>query len=48
LAIKNSIDEVEKMLRTPDEWRSAGLDNAGIAESSDDLEQSEKWLERAI
>jgi hypothetical protein len=48
LAIKNSIVKVENMLRAPDEWRSAGLNNAVIAESSDDLEESEKWLERAI
>jgi hypothetical protein len=41
LAIKNSIDEVEKMLRAPDNSNQ-------LAESSDDLEESEKWLERAI
>jgi len=32
----------------PDEWRSAGLDNAIMAESTDDLEESEKWLDRAV
>lgn len=28
LAVKSNVDNVEKMTRTPDEWRSAGLDNA--------------------
>jgi hypothetical protein len=36
------------MVRTPDEWRSAGLDNAVMAEASEDLSASESWLEKAI
>jgi len=35
------------MVRMPDEWRSAGLDNAIMAESSDDLMDSVKWLDRS-
>ena len=48
LAVKSSVDNVEKMVRTPDEWRSAGLDNAVMAEASEDLSESESWLEKAI
>jgi hypothetical protein len=48
LAVKNSVDNVEKMTRTPDEWRSAGLDNAIMAETCDDLEGAEGWLEKAL
>jgi hypothetical protein len=48
LAVKSSVENVEKMVRTPDEWRSAGLDNAVMAESSEDLSVSEGWLEKAI
>jgi hypothetical protein len=48
LAIKSSIDSVEKMVRTPDEWRSAGLDNAAMADTCDDLEKAEGWLEKAV
>ena len=48
LAVKSSADNVEKMVRTPDEWRSAGLDNAVMAEASEDLSESESWLEKAI
>jgi hypothetical protein len=47
LAVKSSVYDVEKMVRTPDEWRSAGLDNAVMAESSEDLSKSESWLEKA-
>jgi hypothetical protein len=48
LAVKNSVDNVETMTRTPDEWRSAGLDNAIMAESCDDLEEADGWLEKAL
>ena len=48
LAVKSSVENVEKMVRTPDEWRSAGLDNAVMAESSEDLSVSVSWLEKAI
>ena len=39
---------LDKMVRTPDEWRSAGLDNAIMAESAQDLSETETWLERAL
>ena len=48
LAVKSSVENVETMERTPDEWRSAGLDNAAMAESSEELYDSEGWLEKAI
>ena len=48
LAVKNSVENVEKMVRTPDEWRSAGLDNAIMAESAQDLSEAESWLDRAL
>lgn len=48
MAVKSSVDNVKKMVRTPDEWRSAGLDNAVMAEASEDLSESESWLEKAI
>jgi hypothetical protein len=48
LAVKNSVETVEKMVRTPDEWRSAGLDNAVMAESAHELSEMETWLDRAL
>jgi len=36
------------MTRTPDEWRSAGLDNAVMAESASEPDAAERWLEKAI
>jgi hypothetical protein len=48
LAVKSSVENVDKMVRTPDEWRSAGLDNAVMAVSSEELSDSESWLEKAI
>jgi len=48
LAVKNNVETVEKMVRTPDEWRSAGLDNAVMAESVHELSEAETWLDRAL
>jgi hypothetical protein len=48
LAVKQNVDNVEKMVRTPDEWRSMGLDNAIMAESTDDPDETTKWLDRAV
>jgi hypothetical protein len=36
LAIKQSVQKVEKMIRSPDEWRIMGMDNAVVAETCDD------------
>jgi len=47
-AVKNSADNVEKMVRTPDEWRSAGLDNAVVAESCNDFQEAEECLEKTV
>jgi hypothetical protein len=48
LAVMQNVDDVEKMVRTPDEWRSAGLDNAVKAESTDEPVDSLSWLEKAV
>ena len=44
----SSVESVEKMARTPDEWRSAGLDNAIMAESADDLLEKQTWIDRSL
>jgi hypothetical protein len=48
LAVRSSVDSVERMTRTPDEWRSAGVDNAIMAESADDGAEAESWLDKAL
>jgi len=50
LASRNSVDNVETMVMTRDEWISSGIDNAEMAESDDsgDLAKLESLLERAI
>jgi len=43
------VDNMEKMTRALDDWRSAGLDNAIMVESvSEPDDASERWLEKAI
>jgi AAA domain len=48
LAVLHTVDNVEKMTRTPDEWQSAGLDNAVMAEESDSPNGAVLYLEKAI
>jgi hypothetical protein len=48
LAIKQSVQKVEKMIRTPDEWRIMGMDNAVVAETCDDPEATVNSLDRAL
>jgi hypothetical protein len=48
LAVVHTVDNVEKMTRTPDEWQSAGLDNAMMAEVSDSPDGAVLYLEKAI
>jgi hypothetical protein len=48
LAVKQEVQDVEKMVRTPDEWLSNGVDNAMAAESMHDIEDAESWLDKAI
>jgi hypothetical protein len=48
VAVKQNVSDVEKMVRTPDEWRSMGLDNAIMAESTDDPDETMKWLDKAV
>ena len=49
LAVNTFADKVERTVHTPDEWRSAGLDNALMTESATDgLSEAENWLEKAI
>ena len=49
LAVQQNVNDVEAMSRTKDEWRSAGLDNAIMAEQEEmELIQKQSWLDRAI
>ena len=48
VAVKQNVSDVEKMVRTPDECRSMGLDNAIMAESTDDPDETMKWLDKAV
>ena len=49
LAVKQVVDDVEKMVKTLDEWRSSGVDFAMEAElATDDAGTARKWLLRAI
>ena len=49
LAVPQSVNDVEAMTRTKDEWRSAGLDNAIMAEQEEiELTEAEEWLEKAM
>jgi hypothetical protein len=48
VAVKQNVSDVEKMVRTPDEWRSMGLDNTVMAESTDDPDETMKWLDKAV
>jgi hypothetical protein len=48
VAVKQDVNHVEKMVRTPDEWRSMGLDNAVMAESIDDPGEAMQWLDKAV
>jgi hypothetical protein len=48
LGIRSSVDNVEKMTLTPDEWCCRGLENAMMAETTEDLMNAESLLERAL
>jgi hypothetical protein len=48
LGVRSSVDNVEKMTLTPDEWCSRGLENAMMAETTEDLVNAESLLERAL
>jgi hypothetical protein len=48
VAVKQNVSDVQKMVRTPDEWRSMGLDNAVMAETTDDPGETMKWLDKAV
>jgi superfamily I DNA/RNA helicase len=48
LATKQNVHDVEKMKCTPDEWRSLGIDNAVLAESTDDPTSAVDSLDRAL
>jgi len=48
LGLKGSVDKVEKMTMTPDEWALTGFENAVVAEeSTDDLAKMLTFLEKA-
>jgi hypothetical protein len=47
VAAKQNVSDAEKMMRTPDKWRSMGLDNAVMAESTDEQDETTKWLQKA-
>mmetsp|Transcript_14447 Transcript_14447/g.40206 ORF Transcript_14447/g.40206 Transcript_14447/m.40206 type:complete len:2450 (-) Transcript_14447:2893-10242(-) len=49
LATRQSVDDVEKMVLTQDEWVASGLDNAELAESTQEtnLEESLSLMEKA-
>mmetsp|Transcript_22885 Transcript_22885/g.26032 ORF Transcript_22885/g.26032 Transcript_22885/m.26032 type:complete len:228 (-) Transcript_22885:33-716(-) len=49
LVVQQSIHDVEAMTRTKDEWKSAGLDNAIMAEQAGvEPMEADAWLEKAL
>jgi hypothetical protein len=48
LCVKQVVDDVERMVKTADEWRSSGVGFGMEADNVEDPEQALKWLTRAI
>jgi hypothetical protein len=48
LCVKQVVDDVERMVKTADEWRSSGVGFGMEADNVEDPEQASKWLTRAI
>lgn len=48
LATLCNIDEMEELRQTPDDWRSDGFVNATTAETLNDLEEADSFIEKAI
>jgi len=48
LATKNNVQNIEAMALTSDEWTVSGLENAEMAENSEDLEDCRRFLDRAV
>jgi hypothetical protein len=46
--VKQEVQDVEKMVRTADEWRSNGVDFGMVAEGMHDLDDAQRWLDKAI
>ena len=47
-ATMNNIDDVEAMSMTADEFVGDGINNAELSESAEDLDEAERYLERAL
>ena len=47
-ATMNNIDDIEAMSMTADEFVGEGINNAELCESAEDLEEAERYLERAV
>jgi hypothetical protein len=48
LCSKQKVVNVEKMVKTQDQWKATGMDYAKYAESADDFGRSKYWLEKAV
>ena len=48
LAVEQSVDDVERLKKTADEWVASGVQMGSEAEISNDLEQSQFWLKQAV
>jgi len=48
LAVSSNRENIEITEKLPDEWRSDGLDAGAAAESAEDLQQADAFLDRAI
>jgi ATP-dependent exoDNAse (exonuclease V) beta subunit len=48
LAVEQSVDDVERLKKTADEWVASGVQMGSEAEVSNDLEQSQFWLKQAV
>ena len=47
-ATMNNIEDVESMSMTADEFVGEGINNAELSESAEDLDEAERYLERAV
>lgn len=43
--VTSNVESVAKMAQTLEEWWSAGLDNAAIAELADELSEKLTWID---
>jgi len=46
-AKKQDVEDVAKMVKSPDEWSATGIDYAMNAEAADEIDQAEFWLGKA-